>query len=134
MEAELSEAAEKAKRGDEGDDTGNGGEVRALEELGRREGAIQHQERARRLCADPHMRVDRACYLLRAFRRGGAHHVAWHGSRRAPPFPPPLAPPFAPPRPAAAAIAEVDYHTAMTATHHRAELAGLPAATGAGGE
>ena len=39
-----------------------------------------------------------------------------------------------PPRPAAAAIAEVDYYTAMTAAHHRAELARLPAATGAGGE
>ena len=134
MEAELSEAAEKAKRGDEGDDTGNGGEVRALEELGRREGAIQHQERTRRLCAHPHKHVDRACSLRRALPRGGVHHVAWHRSRRAPPPTPPLSPPFAPPRPAAAAIAEVDCYTAMTAAHHRAELAGLPAASGAGDE
>jgi len=133
MEAELSEAAERQSVATRA--TTLAMVVKSVHlKNGRREGAIQHQERARRLCAHPHKRMNQACSLRRALPRGGVHHVAWHGSRRAPPFPPPLAPPFAPPRPAAAAIAEVDYHTAMTATHHRAELAGLPAATGAGGE
>ena len=50
MEAELSEAAEKAKRGDEGDDTGNGGEVRALEERKKGRGHTAPRKSASPVC------------------------------------------------------------------------------------
>ena len=106
MEAELSAAAEKVKCGDKGDDTGNGGEVSALGELGKRGGAKQHQERARRLCTDPHRRMHRACSLRHGLRRGGA--TMWPGIEVGAP-PPPTTPRFSlrssPLRPAAAAIA-----------------------------
>ena len=66
-----------------------------------------------------------------------AAFTTWPGMEVGAPLPsrhPSLLPALSPPRPAAAAIAEVDYYTAMIAAHHLTELAGLPAATGAGGE